>query len=253
MKKSITPIGTLLILLFLRIPVLFMGTFGIIPEEISLVVFLVVTYLVTAVFIVNYKNELCNYNITRSSVMVFLLAPIFSIMTMEDDPTGYLKSLISIVALIALNSKGYFKSSENKKFKFINIILVLISIGIFIFLQKYILNKSIDVRAINLSEFMSTFFFQISFAAVSEEPLFRGLIMGELMKKDIHPFFIILIQGGIFWLSHIYYINTGLNFWIIHPVVSILLGVVAYYGKSITNSMVLHGLLNTIGNVLHAG
>ncbi len=106
-----------------------------------------------------------------------------------------------------------------------------------------------DLFKINFFEFIDTFAFQLSFAAVSEEPLFRGIMMGEMIKRKTPPAVAIGIQGGIFWFSHIYYANTGLNFWVLHPIISIMLGILAYKGKSITNSMLFHGVGNTLGSL----
>ena len=57
MLRNLTPMKIIAILLFLRIPVLFMGVFGIISEDIALVMFLIFTYLFTAMFIEKYSVD----------------------------------------------------------------------------------------------------------------------------------------------------------------------------------------------------
>lgn len=251
MSKKLSPLGFVLILLFLRIPLLFMGVYGIISETFSQVVFLVFTYLFTAIFIEKYSDKLEKYFITPSSVIIFILAPFLGIISSSGEPITYIKAIIAGVLGYFLYKKGYFlkikinKSVYNKR----NILLLLVFLSIFIGMENYLGYANINLFKIEPTEFIQTFIFQISFAAVSEEPLFRGIMMGEMLKRKIHPALAILLQGGIFWFGHLYYINTGLNFWIIHPIMAIMLGIIAYKAKSITNSMVFHGICNTLGSL----
>lgn len=254
MLRNLTPMKIIAILLFLRIPVLFMGVFGIISEDIALVMFLIFTYLFTAMFIEKYSGQLTDYFITPTSIIIFLLAPFFGILTMNDDPTAYIRAIIAIRLVYVLYKKNYFKSTKINKSEYnpLNILLLLIFIGIFIQLEKYIGLSDIRLSELEPRRFVYEFMFQISFAVASEEPLFRGMMMGEMLKRKFRPALAILIQGGIFWFGHIYYINTGLNFWIIHPILAIMLGVIAYKTKSITNSMVFHGMVNSLGSLFLA-
>ena len=255
MLRNLTPMKIIAILLFLRIPVLFMGVFGIISEDIALVMFLIFTYLFTAMFIEKYSGQLTDYFITPTSIIIFLLAPFFGILTMNDDPTAYIRAIIAIGLGYLLYKKNYFKSAKINKLEYnpLNILLLMIFIGTFIQIEKFFGLSDIRLQELGPKRFAYEFMFQISFAVASEEPLFRGMIMGEMLKRKIHPALIILTQGGIFWFSHIYYINTGLNFWIIHPILAIMLGVIAYKTKSITNSMAFHGVCNTLGSLFLRG
>lgn len=251
MTKNQTPILFIIILLFLRIPLLFLGSFGVISKDLSLVIYLLFTYLFTAIFIGKYTDNLKQYYITPTSLIIFLTAPILGILTMSFDPTVYLRGIISLILGGYLIKKGYFKFEKLNKleYKLSNLLLFIAFIFAFILFNKYVLGKNIDLFKINFFEFIDTFAFQLSFAAVSEEPLFRGIMMGEMIKRKTPPAVAIAIQGGIFWLSHIYYANTGLNFWVLHPIISIMLGILAYKGKSITNSMLFHGVGNTLGSL----
>lgn len=154
MTKNQRPILFIVILLFLRIPLLFLGSFGVISKDLSLVIYLLFTYLFTAIFIGKSTDNLEQYYITPASLIIFLVAPILGILTMPFDPTVYLRGII---------------------------------------------------------------------------PLILG---GYLIKRETPPAVAIAIQGGIFWFAHIYYANTGINFWILHPVISIMLGILAYKGKA---------------------
>jgi hypothetical protein len=52
---------------------------------------------------------------------------------------------------------------------------------------------------------VQSFFYQLGYAAVSEEPLFRGFLWGYLRQSKWKDVWIWLFQTGLFTLSHIYY------------------------------------------------
>ena len=251
MTKNQRPILFIVILLFLRIPLLFLGSFGVISKDLSLVIYLLFTYLFTALFIGKYVDNLEQYYITPTSLIIFLAAPILGILTMPFDPIVYLRGIISLILGGYLIKREYFKFEKFNKleYRLSNLLVFIAFIFAFILLNKYVLGKNLDLFKINSYEFLDTFAFQLSFAPVSEEPLFRGIMMGEMIKRKTPPAVAIAIQGGIFWFAHIYYANTGLNFWVLHPIISIMLGILVYKGKSITNSMLFHGLVNTLGSL----
>ncbi len=97
MTKNQTPILFIIILLFLRIPLLFLGSFGAISQDISLVIYLLFTSLFTAIFIGKYTDNLEQYYITPTSLIIFLTAPILGILTMPFDTTVYLRGIISLI------------------------------------------------------------------------------------------------------------------------------------------------------------
>ena len=57
------------------------------------------------------------------------------------------------------------------------------------------------------------------------------------------------MQAALFWLGHIYYYNTGINFWLVIPIGSLVLGLVIRKTKSISYSMTTHALINSLGDV----
>lgn len=79
-----------------------------------------------------------------------------------------------------------------------------------------------------------------------EEPLFRGFFWGYLNKYKLSDITICIIQTLLFWGGHINYIDTGLNFWIWHPITAFLLGLIIVKTKNIAYSLGAHALVNTI-------
>jgi len=85
---------------------------------------------------------------------------------------------------------------------------------------------------------------RISFLIV-EEVTFRGLLWMFLKKLNFSEFKIVVLQAILFWLSHVYYANDNLiSFWVVIPIVSVVLGIVVWRTRSITSSTIAHILFN---------
>jgi len=92
------------------------------------------------------------------------------------------------------------------------------------------------------------FIYQLGYAAVTEEPLFRGFLWGYLRKVGWKEVWIWLFQAALFCLSHIYYLDRApISFWIIVPTGALVIGLVAWRSRSIAASMAAHGCGNALG------
>lgn len=91
-------------------------------------------------------------------------------------------------------------------------------------------------------------FCQLGYAAVAEEPLFRGFLWGYLRKAGWKNVWIWLFQTGLFMVAHIYYINQlPISFWILVPVSTLVFGALAWRSKTITSSLGAHAMMNATG------
>jgi len=101
--------------------------------------------------------------------------------------------------------------------------------------------------------FASNFLYQLGYAAVSEEPLFRGFLWGYLRRVGWQDRWILLFQAALFMLSHIYYVDQlPYSFWIIVPFGALVMGWLAWRSRSIATSMAAHAAMNTLGYRLGA-
>jgi len=101
-------------------------------------------------------------------------------------------------------------------------------------------------------EILTLVMYQLSNAAVAEEPLFRGFLWGHLRKRGMLDSHILIIQAGLFWISHFYYFGVySISFWIIVPIGGFVTGLVVWKTRSIGASMLTHGLVNAIGQIVH--
>ncbi len=89
-------------------------------------------------------------------------------------------------------------------------------------------------------------FYQIGFAAVPEEPLFRGFLWGGMKKAGIKDFWILIIQTVAFTLAHIYYLNTpkAILYLIIIFINSLCMGILVWKSRLISSTIAFHGFAN---------
>ncbi|MDD5370609.1 MAG: CPBP family intramembrane metalloprotease [Anaerolineaceae bacterium] len=104
----------------------------------------------------------------------------------------------------------------------------------------------IDNRATFLS-----IFYQLGYAAVSEEPIFRGFLWGYLRKSGYREVWIWLFIAGLFVLAHLNYLKTApILFGFTVPLSALVLGWLAWRSRSNATSMVAHGVMNGLGYFL---
>ncbi|MGE5072970.1 MAG: lysostaphin resistance A-like protein [Anaerolineae bacterium] len=103
------------------------------------------------------------------------------------------------------------------------------------------------------------FFYQVGFAAAAEEPLFRGFLWGYLRRAGWSEGWVWLVQGSLFMLAHLYFINAlPLQFWLIVPAAGLIFGLLAWRSRSIAPGMLAHAAYNAgayiiLLNLLAAG
>jgi len=98
---------------------------------------------------------------------------------------------------------------------------------------------------------ISTIPYQFGYAAISEEPVFRGFLWGWLRKVGRRDVWIWLFQAGLFTLAHLYYLKSApLMFWFSVPLGGLVLGWLAWRYRSIAVSMAAHGVVNGLDRTL---
>jgi len=91
------------------------------------------------------------------------------------------------------------------------------------------------------------FLFQLGYAAVAEEPLFRGFLWGHLRKAGWNEWWIWPFQTLLFMLGHLYYLpQQPVPFWIVVPIGGLVQGLLAWKSRTIASSMAAHGLSNAL-------
>ena len=92
---------------------------------------------------------------------------------------------------------------------------------------------------------------QLTYAALSEEPFFRGFLWGALREAGLGDHSACVIQGSLFWFAHLYYLgNFPLSLWLIVPIGAVIFSGLVWFSRSVSTSMIAHGLMNGLGQAI---
>lgn len=253
-------------LLFLRIPFL-MGLRIFARSEWIETIFQIGTYLLTACLIYFERKRLADFHIDKLGlIIIILIKPIQTIilsiwkydsqLTFPNYPS-LLIWLIAIFLAIAL----WRDRKALPKFTYASLgwlgMGVAVGLGmtlLLIYPGSLTIEKSIIPNQFNAaSGYRNPFVFmvyQLGYAAISEEPLFRGFLWGYLQKSKWKNVWIWLFQAGLFTFAHLYYFKTSpFSFWVVVPVGALTQGAIAWRSKTITSSMAAHAVGNALGFV----
>jgi membrane protease YdiL (CAAX protease family) len=91
--------------------------------------------------------------------------------------------------------------------------------------------------------------YQIGYAGVDEEPLFRGLLWGQLRKSGWRGLHILITQSFIFMLAHGRLLTTisDLPFALSIFLGGVIFGLLVMRSRSISSSIMAHGFYNASG------
>ena len=224
------------------------------------------TYLLTVVLIWWERDRLTEFHIDRLAlVIIILFKPIETIIRAfwGNDESGLafpklpgLAFWVIAVGLFVMLRLGRPKLSKIRALDlrwFVIGALVGVAVAI---LLGYPMSLQIDDSSLTTAPelfpiiFMVvlSFVYQLGYAAVTEEPLFRGFLWGYLRRMGWKETWIWLFQAGLFCLGHIYYLGKSpISFWVIVPTGALVMGFLAWRSRSIATSMAAHGAMNALG------
>ena len=262
---------TLLGLLILRIPFAAGMEFFNIQWEWTDVIFEIGTYLLTTFLIWWEVDHLSDYHIdTLVVVIIILFKPMQTLilkywgfnehlLTFPSVPSLMIWFIAIVFALAIWRKRSKIPDINpiNLVWLFIGILAGLATTIVLSFPMSFQISETelpdgLPIKAVAKDIFVGIpigLLYQMGYAAVSEEPLFRGFLWGFLKKLKWHELWIWLFQAALFMFSHIYYINKApISFWIIVPVCSLVLGWLAWRSRTIAASMAAHGMMNATGH-----
>ena len=231
-------------LLFLRFPFLiaadWMLTREAILHAIALFVFSVGTYLLTAILIWWEREHLRDFWIDLAAAITFLLQ-IFCF------PIG-----IGLFAAMRRHQARFPSPPPNVwRWALLGTIFAIVC-------NIFTLGLGMEPSSLRGSQQASfaflilAIFTQMTWAAVFEEPLFRGFLWGYLRRVRWKDGWIWLFQAILFTLGHVFYLRTeAIGPWFIRMLLpSLVIGFIAWRAKSIFASMVTHGMFNASNDML---
>jgi len=243
-----TTIGLLLLagLLFLRLPFLISANLILpkqptLPHTIAMFVFIIGTYLLTAILIWWEREHLREFWIDLAAGITFLL-------NLFCFPIG-----IGLFRAMRRQHARFPAPAANLwRWALLGAVLAIVC-NIFVIAGLGI--EPPGERGRQLASFgylLLAIFLQITLAGVYEEPLFRGFLWGYLRRAHWKDGWIWPFQALLFTLGHVYYLQTeAIGPWFLRIVLpALLIGFIAWRAKSIFASMVTHGFFNASGDVL---
>jgi membrane protease YdiL (CAAX protease family) len=250
-------------LLFLRLPFLAGIAFFTKPDWLD-PVFQIGTYLLTACLIWWERDRLADFHIDRLALAIIILfkpiQTIYLYIWKIDFPLAFPNWPSLIVWMIAIGLLLALWLSHPRPAKFSKASFAWFGIGILVGVGGVLLLAYPDSLQIDKPPFsarpdvlnillvaLPNFFYQLGYAAVAEEPLFRGFLWGYLQKAGWKNVWIWLFQAGLFVLGHIYYVNTlPISFCVIVPVGTLIFGAIVWRSKTISSSLAAHATMNAL-------
>lgn len=220
------------------------------------------TYLITAALIILKRDSLSDYNIDLFSLFILIIAPVSQILsghlltksaiTGTIQPSSF-KIVISVLLLLTLllARPKLQKKGIKETLLWLSIAVIAgLCVGVLLGIVSSIQGGERNPNHPSIYYVLGSFFIQLSNAAVTEEPFFRGFLWGFLKKANWRDSWICVFQVVLFMLAHIYYLGKyNYSFFIIVPVSALTLGLVAWRSKSIGTSMIAHALINSVANI----
>lgn len=193
--------------------------------------------LISIVILAN-RDRLQDLNIDKPFVLIFIYSGIL-LSWIHFFPNGWLIG-ISVLTILFYFIKGeiVFEPLNRSARQISSLIIIVFFIYICSFGDYFFGTQNMD-NAISL------FFSYLFSTAIYEEMIYRGLLWMFLKDKGWGDFKIIIIQAILFWLSHISTVLVDPSqFFIVVPILSLILGYIVMRTKSLTPSTIFHVLYN---------
>ena len=217
------------------------------------------TFLLTAILIWWERKRLEQFHIGYGAIGIFIFGPfIFIIALAFYNPFGtnvnipwgqILISTLLFIALVIQHPKLMKITTKSVLWIFISLLVGILGGA----LSGYILSivrPTPSSGTITFPMFIILFIRQLTLAATLEEPLFRGFLWGYLKGLGWKDVWICFFQAGLFLIAHSYYITINLVLFINVFIFSFIMGFVAWKSRSIAKSMIVHGLNNSVADIV---
>jgi membrane protease YdiL (CAAX protease family) len=161
------------------------------------------------------------------------------------------------IVIFILNRKDFIFPKVNKMSFMFPIIGFLAGIFLSIFLafpMSFQIHTNVQHFEVSTLVKQNTFegiLFQIGYAAISEEPLFRAFLWGILIRIGMKEWKVFFLQVILFTLGHIYYFSAyPISLFIITPLCAAAFGLLVLKTKTISSSILAHGVFNGTANLM---
>lgn len=265
-KRSHTLVGWILLagLFGLRIP--FLTAAAILGKGLwADPIYQIGTYLLTGTLIYWERRRLADFNIDFLALLAIILCKpiqtiILGVWKTQNNTLAFPKwpGLIIWIISFAIFITFWWSRASLPRFKWRSICWMMIGFLVgFLTIVLLAYPSSLEVRqefplptsilSSSMKRIPQDAIYQLGYAAVSEEPFFRGFLWGYLAKAKWKGKWIWLFQALLFTFGHLYYVNEyPISFWIIIPVCALVLGGLVWRSKTISSSIAAHGIINAL-------
>jgi membrane protease YdiL (CAAX protease family) len=206
-----------------------------------------IAYILTVVIVGLNRHRLAFLNIDRPFVIALMIGGFLYLFYLPLDmglpvvaAAGFLLWSYQQNHFVLENTSEY--PSGTVPLIFISVFIALLPIVLF----NPAIKESINLQLI-LASVMSTFQEQLALIAF-EEVIFRGALWAYLRQLGLNEPTIFITQAFLFWVAHSRFIlveHATYSFWVATPLISLLLGLIAWRAKSLTPSTIAHFLFNS--------
>ena len=248
-------------LLFLRFPWIILGRVFAPAYSIQIsVIFEVGTCLLTFLLTFLERKRLMEYHIDGLALILLLGAPVAVLIGSKTGgyalPGQEIKAVFAVVLLVTLLIRRPELSKRSAAQTGIQIGAAILAGAVLAilsgFLSSFQLQETIDLSALpSVGRLLYGVLYQLDYAAAAEEPLFRGFLWGGLRRYGWKDHWIWLFQAFLFAAGHVYYVGVyNISAFLLVPLASMALGLIAWKTRSVGSSMIVHGIVNGFGNTL---
>ena len=250
-------------LLFLRFPWIMLGKF-VFPEEAMefTVIYELGTYLLTGLLILIERSRLAEYHIDMLALALLLGAPLSVLIGTAMGGYGLPggqegKAVLAGLLLFALVLWRPVLPQQRVEQTALHIGAAVLTGAALAVVSGFLLAFQIPsvtegtAEALSVGRSPYAVVYQLDFAAVAEEPLFRGFLWGKLRARGWKESRIWLFQALLFVVGHLYYVGSAnISAFLVVPLGALILGLSAWRTRSVGTSMIAHGITNAFGNTL---
>jgi membrane protease YdiL (CAAX protease family) len=209
-----------------------------------------IVYVLISIVIWVNRDSLQDMHIDKTFMNIFIVAGLWLSLYSFRNAFGIIPFIATLITIRFFKGQNFRFGQMNKDYRFLLLIILLVLIP---FTPYLILSIA---RQLPMKLDFDTVLNNANLPAlVYEEVLFRGILWMLLRNINLSERKTFYIQAILFSVSHTNYLSSPVTFWLVGPMLSLLLGVIVWRLKSLTPSIVVHFLYNFLSmissNLLH--
>ena len=211
------------------------------------------SYILTAIIIWLNKHRLASINVDKPFVYAVILSGAIYALHPSPNNIGVLVGITAgLIYWANINNMLEFKKHASYS-KYVWLLLSACVLLPLVQIRFVFLNEK---ALLNVQIFFTAFLASLQgglILNVFEELIFRGALWAYLQSLGLSEQASFYAQAFLFWIAHYKFLGVNPSvFWVATPLITILLGLLAWRSKSLTPSLIGHFLYNFIVQLLYA-